>query len=114
MSNRISILFGIALVSILLLAGPPALGQEQGVSACSNAWGDSSTSGSCDSPTLEWLTNLLCVNCCRVATKCETGNWDYSTPGSIVPEKKTTSIQASMDDVERLVNCSGNLRIGNC
>lgn len=63
MFNRISILFGIALVSILLLAGPPALGQEQGVSACSNAWNDSAASDSCDQLTFDWRSDLFCVNC---------------------------------------------------
>ncbi len=79
MFNRISILFGIALVSTLLLASPPALGQQQDVSDCSDAWSDSSASGSCDQPTFGWYGNNSGQSYCQIETNCQTGDWDLSS-----------------------------------
>ena len=113
MFNRMSLLFAIALVSALLLAGPPAaLGQATGVNACSDAWDDSSASGSCDSPTFTWYGNNLGSKC-EIETECNTGNWNLGSY-PLVQEKKAASITTSMENVDRLVNCSGNLYIGNC
>ncbi len=111
MFNRIAILFGIVLVSTLLLASPPALGQSAG--DCSDAWNDSSASGSCDSPTFDWYGNNSGQSYCTIETNCQTGEWDLSTY-PLVQKKNAVSITVSMENVERLVNCSGNLYIGSC
>ena len=113
MFNRISLLFGIALVSTLLLAGTAALGQATGVGACSDEWDDSSAAGSCDQPTFRWFGNNSGESKCEIETECNTGTWNLGTY-PLVQHKKAASITTSMENVDSLVNCSGNLRIGSC
>lgn len=111
MFNRISILSGIVLVSTLLLASPPALGQS--ASDCSDAWDDSAASGSCDSPTFDWYGNNSGQSNCTIETNRLTGEWDLSSY-PLVQEKQANSITVPTASVEHLENCSGTLKIWSC
>lgn len=111
MFNRIAILSGIVLVSTLLLASPPALGQS--ASDCSDAWDDSAASNTCDQPTFSYTSVTLTTGNCTIETNCLTGEWDLSSY-PLVQEKQANSITVPTASVEHLENCSGTLKIWSC
>ena len=106
MFKHLSRSLGIVLASILLLAGPPALGSQE----CRDAWNESDASESCGWATISQMTFLSgCTNCCSVYVACKTGK-----PAWSMNYWNDTVIAASVDDTRRLVNCQGTLRIGSC
>ena len=98
--------FGIALASILLLAGPPALATD--TASCEDAWEDSSASETCKEPDILFGDWQGCLQCCSIFAKCHTGN-------SLSPDPyMTTGIAVTLSEVDGLENCLGTLTSGSC
>ena len=107
MFNHLSRPLGIVLATILLLAGPPALG-----SACGDAWNESSASDSCGTPTIDDGVDAQgCLNCCRIRVRCDTGAPFWALPSQ---QTKDNFIIKTAEQVSELQNCHGTLKVGSC
>ena len=106
MFNHLLLSVGIALASVLLLAGPPAWGST---SACDNAWEQSTASQTCEEPTFTWGNYQKCSPCCVVDTWCETGGSITTTS-----QRKRAFIVVRLDKVDDLENCHGTLKVDSC
>ena len=97
---------GTALVaSILLLAGPPALGSY---TQCSSEWEESSASETCKDVSIQWGDWNNCEPCCMITAKCNNGNRFDPDPWD------STIIGVPLSDVDDLENCWGDLTNGSC
>ena len=95
------------------LAPATAQNSTPTVQECEDAWSDSSASSSCGIPNLHDPTSIS-VNSqgqCYVEAECHTYNWGNF---NITQTSNDTSFAGTKDEVKRLENCQGTLKVDSC